>query len=375
MLESGCAAGELRQNFAPVRVRVLENHGELDSLACAWGRMPLAEGVTPMQQHIWHLSCAETLLGRSRLAVVVVEGDTGIRALAPLMRSTVFPHGYEQLGVRTLHEPSNLLYTDDSALNVLLEALSRIGNPLILGRVGAHTPILAATRRAFAGRGIVVTRDGGGLPYINLEGSGGDAEPLLSSRLRSDLRRARRKADAAGRVTFEIHLPTSVRDFLSLFEEALEVEAAGWKGRLGSALATDTTRREFFRRYGSRATDRGILRLAFMRIDSKPVAMQFAIQTGGSFWLFKIGYDEAFSECSPGMLLILETLRFAEQQGLSSYEFLGRSEPWTKRWTRCETPCVRIETYPYTTRGMTAFGGKIIRTALTKASRKLRRPR
>ncbi len=362
--------GVYGQGFALMKTRVLKNMDELDSVAQEWRKMLPAKGVTPTQEHIWYLSCAETLLGQSKLAVIAVEDNTGLLALAPLMMTSAFPHGYEQLGVGALYEPSNLLYMDESALDVLLGALLQTRQPLILGRTYADSRIFAAIQRAFAGKGIVITRNCSGLPYIKLDGSDSDIDTLLSGSLRSDLRRARRKADATGRVSFKVYTPASAREFLALFEDALKIEATGWKGRCGSDLVTDTTRQAFFRHYGIRAAEKGTLRLAFMFIDSEPVAMQFAVQTGGSFWLLKIGYNEAFSKCSPGMLLMLETLRFAAQQGLSSYEFLGCSEHWTRRWTRLERPSIRIEAYPFTARGVAAFGHRIARRAQRKAFRK-----
>lgn len=362
--------GKARQSISTLKVRILNDPGEVESIAYAWGKMPSAG---PMQDFIWCQGCAETLLGEAELAVVVVEDAHGIRALAPLVRRPSFPEGFEQLGVRELYEPGALLYTDKTALNALLDVVSHSGEPLTFGRICTDTSVMSAIQHAFKGKGIVITRHCSGLPYIDLNVSGGNVETLLSNRLCSDLRRARRKADTAGRVSFEIHAPGSAREFAPLFDEVLKVEAAGWKARLGTDMATDTLRRNFFRRYSLLAAEKGILRIAFMRIDSEPVAMQLAVQTGGSFWLLKIGYKEAYSKCSPGMLLMLETLRFATQQGLASYEFLGASEPWTRRWTVLERPSVRIDVYPFTMKGMCAFGREFARCVWIKAARKLGR--
>lgn len=363
--------GKVLQSISPLEVRILSDSREVESLAYAWGKMASAN---PMQDFIWCQSCAETLLGEAKLAVVVVEDAHAIRALAPLVRRPSFPGGYEQLGVRELYEPGALLYTDKTALNALLDVLSHSGECLTFGRVCVDAPTMATIRLAFKGKGIVISRHCSGLPYIDLNVPGVDVETLLSNRLCSDLRRARRKAEAAGRVSFEIHAP-GPREFVPLFEEVLKIEAAGWKARVGTDMATDTLRRDFFCRYGLRAAEKGILRIAFMHIDSEPVAMQFVVQTGGSFWLLKIGYKETYSKYSPGMLLMLETLRYAAQQGLASYEFLGASEPWTRRWTACERPSVRMDVYPFTVKGMCAFGRELARCARVKASRKLRRAR
>ena len=83
--------------------------------------------------------------------------------------------------------------------------------------------------------------------------------------------------------------------------------------------------------------------------------MQIAIEQDRRFWLLKSGYDESFARCSPGALLVLETVRHAAAQGLRSYEFLGAVEPWTRVWTQHERPHVSLRAYPAGVRGMAAL--------------------
>jgi CelD/BcsL family acetyltransferase involved in cellulose biosynthesis len=153
-----------------------------------------------------------------------------------------------------------------------------------------------------------------------------------------------------------------------LVNEALRVEAAGWKGRARTALAHDSTRRAFFRRYATAASSKGILRLCLLRIGSQTAAMQVAVETGGRFWLLKVGYDERFARCSPGSLLLLETIRHAATRGLRSYEFLGNAESWTRPWTQTVRRCVRLEAYPFRAGGV----GGLATDAATLGGRRLR---
>ena len=138
-----------------------------------------------------------------------------------------------------------------------------------------------------------------GFPWIPLDASWTRPEERLNAGRRSDLRRARRIAERIGPVHVEVLSP-SPTDLGRLLREAFAVEAAGWKGRAGTALACDPVRQTFFRRYADAACRRGMLRIGFLRIGDIPVAMQLGVEWGGRFWLLKIGYDEAFSRCSPG---------------------------------------------------------------------------
>ena len=74
--------------------------------------------------------------------------------------------------------------------------------------------------------------------------------------------------------------------------------------------------------------------------------MQVAVEQAGRWWLLKIGFDPAWSQCSPGILLLAETLRYAAAAGLAGYEFLGTVEPWTQVWTQAERQCVALRIYP-----------------------------
>ena len=102
-------------------------------------------------------------------------------------------------------------------------------------------------------------------------------------------------------------------------------------------------------------------RICRLRFGDSIVAVQVCrIEESRRFWLLKIGYDERFARCSPGNLLVCETLRYAARQGLESYEFLGSSDNWTRVWTRDERQSVCMHIYPYNYAGMTALAQQIL---------------
>ena len=224
----------------------------------------------------------------------------------------------------------------------------------MLGRVRDASPALAALKKAYHGKAIVFCRPALGCPWIALDDSWVQPEQHVNSGRRSDLRRARRNAKKIGPVTSEILSPTR-EELPSLLDEVYRIEAAGWKGRNKTAILHDRPQGEFYRRYALRASDRGMLRLCFLRIAGEAAAVQLAVVTGGRFWLFKIGYSEKFARYSPGVLLMLETIRYAVQAGLKSYEFLGAAEPWIRNWTTLEHGCTSFRAYPFNLRGVTAL--------------------
>jgi len=248
-----------------------------------------------------------------------------------------------------------------------MDELAKRKMPLLLRRLPQDSFVLETIRKAFHKRGLVICRPRDGSPYIELGSGWENPETKLPRRLVGDLRRARRKAEQLGIVSFEIHSPSTASEFVALYEEAVQIEATGWKGRANSALERNPFQNRFYKEYGLKACEKGIQRVCFMRINGQVAAMQLAIESNGGFWLLKIGYDEGFSRCSPGQLLMLETIRYAGEQGLLSYEFLGSASSWTRRWTTSERASLAVHVYPYSLKGLMILFcgvGRYLRTYL-----------
>jgi CelD/BcsL family acetyltransferase involved in cellulose biosynthesis len=262
---------------------------------------------------------------------------------------------FELPGVRLLLEPSDFIYSDKTTLDILIDKLAKLKTPLSLYRLPGHSLVPAALKRAYKGKAKVVMLDYKNYPFIDLCDT--DISRILSSRMRQDIRRAQRKAEKYGEISFDIQSPRNESEFAAMFNDLLFVESKSWKGKAGSALAFDPDRRRFYYEYGIRSCERGALRMCFMRINSQPVAAQLAIEEEKRFWLLKTGYCDNYANCSPGNLLMHETLKYALSKGLLSYEFLGAAEKWTKRWTSTERNSLSVAVYPYNLNGLLAIIG------------------
>jgi CelD/BcsL family acetyltransferase involved in cellulose biosynthesis len=338
---------------AEAAIQPLVDLEKLRRYEASWDSLAYEAG-SPMQQYIWAEAFAETFGAAARLRVLTVGPEEAPWALAPLVERPGLSPSLETLSFRELFEPMDLVYAGPAAAWPLAEALVRQGKSVSLPRLPATSPVIPALRAAFRGRGVVIVTPAAGYPYIRLDASWMDPECRFNAGRRSDIRRARRHAERLGEVTFQVRAPSEL-ELPTLLEDAWRVEAAGWKGARRSALACDERRGSFFRRYALAACRKGILRLCFMRIGGRVVAMQFAAECANRFWLLKIGHDEGFARCAPGNLLMLHTVGYAAQHGLESYEFLGAVEDWTGRWTRSIRECVAVRAYPFTAPGLTSL--------------------
>ena len=313
----------------------------LAELRAGWDALARRAARWPMQEFAWSEAYAAAAAVERPLVLVAGPLESP-DAIAPLYLNG---RRAELLGAAELGEPSDLLYADREALGVLCEGIARLRTPLLLQRLPVATPAVAALAASFRPRGVVVAKPAGPHPTIALDSGWTEPEGKLKSRRASDMRRARRRAEQAGEVTFEALAPEP--DGLDrLLDEAFSVEASGWKGREGTALAADRRKSDFFRRYSSVAAGRGELRVFFLRIEGTPVAMQLAVEWDRRLWLLKIGYDEEHSRCSPGMLLMLEVTRWAAARELDAVQMLGSAEAWTEAWTDVVEECVTVAGYP-----------------------------
>lgn len=343
-------------------VRFIRSLHGLDALRTLWDSVP-SSWPAPMLGHDWIRICAE-VFGLGGNLELIVAGDPPTAAIAPMFRSTEKSERLELIGANQLYEATDFVYSDSSDVTSLATALARSKLPVRLDRIPADSPVVAALVTAYRGRGVVVRRPTSGCLWIPLDRTWVNPEMKLSRHRRANLRRARRIAEREGSVSTEIISPAQ-EEVEPLLREAATVEAAGWKGQHGSAYAANKGMGEFFRRYAAAASERGVLRLCFLRINGRPAAMEIAVERGHRLWLLKIGYSAEFARCSPGTLLMAETIRHAAEAGLRVLEFLGADEPWIHAWGPFVRPCVSVRAYPFGIRGAFALARDLV--AMTPA--------
>lgn len=156
----------------------------------------------------------------------------------------------------------------------------------------------------------------------------------LGKKLRSNLRRGFRHLQSIGRVDVVLGPTGSAAEVL--FEDGLKLEAAGWKGRAGSAVLCAPERERFYRELFELATSRGWLRLGGMYLDGGLVAFNFDLEYSDRLFSLLTAYDEELPpRCSPGQVLLWRTLEDATRRGIRTFELggVGQDTGWKGTWT------------------------------------------
>jgi CelD/BcsL family acetyltransferase involved in cellulose biosynthesis len=140
-------------------------------------------------------------------------------------------------------------------------------------------------------------------------------EQAVRKKKRKELGRLSARLRELGEVT--VTRAGSAAEAARCCDEFLALEAGGWKGRAGSALASQPAKLAFFREAVAGAQAAGRLEFLRLALDDKPIAMlvNFLAPPGG--FTFKIAFDEEFARFSPGVLIQIENLQLLERADIA----------------------------------------------------------
>lgn len=129
---------------------------------------------------------------------------------------------------------------------------------------------------------------------------------LFRSNLKSMARRSKHLAEQADVAYASLEAGEEVDAWIQNF---LSLEASGWKGREGTAMACHDDHRHFFERITTDAFRRNQLMMTRLLGGGHPIAASCIFRTGRASFGFKVAFDEAFAKFSPGTLLELDNIR------------------------------------------------------------------
>ncbi|MBO9724948.1 MAG: GNAT family N-acetyltransferase [Novosphingobium sp.] len=136
-------------------------------------------------------------------------------------------------------------------------------------------------------------------------------ETSLSGKKRKELRRQASRLAELG--TLAVERRADADDLAAWRDAFLALEASGWKGKAGSALANHPATDSLFRDSLQGAAERGRLKRLALTLDGRPIAMLASFLTPPGAYSFKTAFDEDYSRFSPGVLLQRENLRILER--------------------------------------------------------------
>jgi hypothetical protein len=190
-----------------------------------------------------------------------------------------------------------------------------------------------------------------------------------SANLRASVGKAQRRLEAEGR-TLRLRVLTEPADMAAAVERYGLMEASGWKGRKGTAVAAGTPQGDFYRDWLQTAAAHGEARVYELLVSEpampdaagalpannspatgngqseQTIAADLCVVRGDALILLKIAYDEAFERYSPSTLLRREFMQDLLGSGrVRRVEFFGRLMDWHRRWTGEQRSLYHLTTF------------------------------
>jgi CelD/BcsL family acetyltransferase involved in cellulose biosynthesis len=331
---------------AAVEVAELRDRAAIASLREEWDRLrrevAAAGGVAgPFLAPEWFAVQAASLAPDS-LRLLVAHRAGRLAAVLPLLEETRRLSGLPARVLRSLSDDHSqrfdLLCDGDDAASALLDHLRRDKrwDALELRDVPVDAPSGAARLTAAARLAGLPTAQWPAMrsPWMRLEENLNGGSKNGRAKFRANLRRRRKKLEAEkGPIALERIDGRDRAALRAALDDGFRLEAAGWKGAAGTAIACDPA---LSARYAAlagafAALDR--LSLYFLVVGGVRKAFHFALEEDGVYYLFKPGFDPELSNYGLGHLLIDEVCRDLETRAAHTFDFLGDDMPWKREWT------------------------------------------
>lgn len=126
----------------------------------------------------------------------------------------------------------------------------------------------------------------------------------FSRKRAKEYRRLRNRLAETGNLQSQTWQPSQPVE--NWIEEFLQLEAAGWKGRSGTAVACSDEQSAHLRHALPEMAQKGSLLFWRITLDNKPIASLFGFHQHDQVWLGKMAFDEQLAHFSPGVLVILD---------------------------------------------------------------------
>lgn len=281
-----------------------------EELADEWDDLALRTGAPPFARPGW-IRAWWSAFGDGKPCILAARRDGQLSSVLPFAR---FRGGLRSCS--NVHSPvfDGVSFGPEDLRMLLVAALRESRRGLILRHLDTEGQLSAAARLLGGeDRSRLVVLETVASPCVDPTMSWEAFEKGLTKSRRADVRRRRRRLAEEGEITVEIADGTT--DLEAHVSEFVRLEGSGWKEEKGTAIHLLPEIQRFYEDVAAWAAKSGLLRLSFMRVSGRPVAVEYTIDDGARRFLLKIGYDPVYSRYAPGVLLELDEIRDALEDG------------------------------------------------------------
>lgn len=301
-------------------LKVVDHEDSFKSVEDAWNKiLDSMENQQVFYTPVW----AQTWwrhLGSGKLHLLSIQHARQTIAVAPLVQRARTAY---LIGDKDVCDYLDVLIMPGQAEKAL-EALRRYGTErnirLDLFPMHPGSPLVGIISRLMEQGEQKVCREHLDFSFIlDVPASWEDYLILLSKKDRHELRRKINKLERAEQVSFYSAEPSpgNMDDFFTLFRK---------RGEKASFLTRN--RELFFRDMAAELGNRGWLKLYFLEIEGKRVAVTLCFNLKGTLSLYNSGYDPSYSQLSVGLVAKAWTIQESIKMGAKKFDFLRGAEEY-----------------------------------------------
>lgn len=336
--------------------RLVSDEDALIRLGEDWRRIEAAlPGLTVFQTHAYQAAWVRSFGHPRRLMIVCVYDGNELIGIAPFQVSLVEMHRkiHRQLSFLgapwEVDRPGFLFSRDvracaEAAAQALL-ARRDDWDVIWFHEQSVDDPALEAFCATLVANGVLHGRVASSrCPYLTFEGSWPELLATKSQKFRKNLKSARRKLEAAGRLEYECCTGNPER-LQALLEEYELLEARSWKPKAGVGVTQSVEHLRFYRGLVHAFGNYGQFVFRSLRLDGRMVAATFGLIHRRKYYSLHIANDAGYARYSPGTFLESLELEECFAAGLEEYDFLGGFLQNKLRWATRVRETVEVHLY------------------------------
>lgn len=326
----------------PLHIEVLADLERLSTIEAAWESLT-KENTTPLDGldatngPLWFATLMRVFAQARASRIVILREGADIVGLLPMYAEPGIRFCQRLVAVTELYGGRNgflLARPDPLLLATLLRGASQafggwqsIRTMLVEGSVSARL-----LEQLVGSSGFRAVHDSGWeSPYFPLLEDAKDFNAGMSKGLRQTIRTASNKLRPLGELRFiEISGPGDANQAM---EAILEVERLSWKHAAGTAITCVPEQEAFYRALFPEALASGSVYGQVLTLNGKPIAFNFGLIRSGVYLCLKHSNTQEHQPLSPAQILNVNLVDRLRERGVSTYDYMGKSEPHKLRWS------------------------------------------
>jgi CelD/BcsL family acetyltransferase involved in cellulose biosynthesis len=332
-------------------VAKIETGGEelVQRLAGPWEQLCKENGSAPFHRPEWIAAYLHAFEPRSEVVLLTANAGDRLVAILPLIRKRCWFAGvplWKLTGAANIHSVRfDLLRSScpagEAALGVIWNLLKRTPGwhmlelPLIPANGASPALISCAGEEGYSTLTIPFHES----PILHMQVDKNGQLTWLAGTSRHFRHELRRFARLLNKETgCEPQLVRRTNPNPEILKKFYELEAAGWKGKEGSAIQCTLQTQVFYGQIAKEAAARGYFCLYTLEINGEMIAGAFSVETENCFYPMKIAYKEELQRGGPGQLLFNGILAECAQRGIPTLFFGGKKDRYKTSWTSESVP-------------------------------------